>query len=84
MERKLTGIERAVVIAGGQSRLANLISKLVPGSRVKQPHVRYWLVKGHVSARSAQTVSFITGVPVADLLKQKPEPKPKKAQRRGG
>ncbi|HHW4673883.1 helix-turn-helix domain-containing protein [Xylella fastidiosa] len=59
-------IKRAVVVAGGQSALARLLS--VNGKSVKQGHVWAWLNRyRHVPAEYVLKIEALTGVSRYDL-----------------
>lgn len=55
----MTGIEKAVQIAGGQQKLATMLG-------VKQQHVYSWLKK-RVPAERCRPIHEATGVPLAEL-----------------
>ncbi|UIX82148.1 helix-turn-helix domain-containing protein [Xylella fastidiosa] len=59
-------IKRAVIVAGGQSALARLLS--VGGKSVKQGHIWAWINRGRrVPAEHVLTIEALTGVSRYDL-----------------
>jgi len=73
MADELSGIRRAVVAAGSQTKLAAMIG-------VGQGRVHDWTVKGYVPTSRAPIVASATGISLIDLLRP---PKLKKARKRG-
>ncbi len=61
MEQK-SGIERAVELKGGPTKLAEAV-----GNGVLRQHVEHWLKAGRVSAGKAPLVAAATGIPLHDL-----------------
>ena len=74
---RMTPIELAVELAGGQSALARAI-----GGDVKQAHVWYWLQKGVVPAEHCGAIETATGGKVTreelrpDVFGPLPAPEP--------
>lgn len=67
MSKKLTGIDRAVIAAGGQKELARMLSE-ASGRTVHFRSVTYWKQQGYVSMPYIRYVSRLTGVPIEDLI----------------
>ena len=71
-EQRMTGIAKAVEIAGGQRPLANKMSKDINDPNgvdtVSQQAVQQWLVAGYVPLERAVQINELTGVAVADLV----------------
>ena len=68
MTDNLTGIQRAIIAAGGtQAMLADRL--LEAGERVDQSLISRWLAHGYVPTRRAIIVAQVTQIPIADLLK---------------
>lgn len=71
MSDKISGIQMAIINAGGQSALARALSA-AGIERIAQRTVSDWAKKGYVPTRCVRAVSEITGIPLGDLLRKTP------------
>lgn len=69
MPDEKTGIQRAVEAIGSQKKLAKLMRE-AGDTNVTQSRVWHWVQIGYVPKKRAASVAELTGVPLADLLRQ--------------
>jgi hypothetical protein len=82
MTDELTGIERAVMVAGTQKNLTILMAAVPPGSvPVVQSSVSKWLFNGYVSNAYAGLVAKATGIPIEDLIRKTPRRRRSRSKR---
>ena len=80
VSEKLSGIDRAILFAGGQHAL-NLLLSAQTDFRITDRAVGKWQDNGYVSTRCVLAVSLITGVPVEDLVRPTPRKRRSDAKR---
>lgn len=71
MADELSGIERAIMEAGTQAKLAALVSR-ASGDRITQSGVSKWEQRGYVPRKRAIIVAQVTTVPLSDLMRSTP------------
>lgn len=72
--KKLSGVQRAIIAAGGQAALARLVSEH-SGIEIDPPHVAWWVKVDYVPTKYILAVSRATGIAVEDLLPETPKKK---------
>lgn len=67
---QISGITKAINLAGNQSMLAVLIYERT-GTMIRQSRISDWERSGRVPKRRAELVHRATGVPIDDLVRDK-------------
>lgn len=71
MSEKLSGIERALIHAGSNQRLIQLLLRKAD-LQISERAVSYWRKVGYVPTVYVLAVAKVTGVPIEDLVRKRP------------